>query len=179
MPQDGPHCTALTMHPTSGECSTDRDCSYGSDDNDINSERYNDSYERREPIEGELVLDCSTTSHICGDGQAFIRYTQYTNRDERDIYDFAGTVAGKAIGYRDVRLRLRLPGYGRNHEVVVRNVLHIEGAHNLLSQSRLMDRGLWIVPVNGFGMKILDNARAESTGRGLGSLVGVARQIGG
>jgi hypothetical protein len=54
-----------------------------------------------------------------------------------------------AIGYGDVRLRLRLPGYSRNHDVVVRNVSDIKGAHNSLSHSRLMDRWLQIVPVNG------------------------------
>jgi len=77
-------------------------------------------------------------------------------------------------------LRLRLPG-GRHHihEVVVRNVLHVKGANNSLSQSRLMDRELRIVPVNGYGIKIYDKAPAESTGQGRGNLVGVARQVGG
>jgi len=150
---------------------------------------------RESPSKESWYLDCATTSHICGDRQEFVRYTQYAKRDEREIHDFAGRVAGKAIGYGDVRLRLRLPGYRRNHEVVVRNVLHIEGAHNSLSQSRLMDRGLRIVPVNGYGIKIYDKSPAEdsargqgrgqgrgrgqSRGRGRGNLVGVARQIGG
>jgi len=58
------------------------------------------------------------------------------------------------------------------NEVVVRDVLHVAGGHNLLSQSKLMDRGLWIVPVNGYGIKIYDN-------QGQGSLVAVAPQIGG
>ena len=132
----------------------------------------------RSPEKEGWYLDCATTSHICGDRRKFERYTEYTKREEREIRDFAGRVAGKAIGYGDVRLRLRLPGYRRNHEVVVRNVLHIEGAHNSLSQSRLMDRGLQIVPVNGYGIKIYDKAPAESTGRGRGNLVGVARQTG-
>ena len=60
--------------------------------------------------------------------------------------------------------------------VVVRNVLHVEGAHNALSQSMLMDRGLRIVPVNGYGLRI----HAAGTGhRRLGELVGVAQQVGG
>jgi len=134
------------------------------------------------PSKKSWYLDCATTSHMCGDRQEFLRDTQYTKRDEREIHNFAGRVAGKAIGYGDVRLRLRPPGYRRNHEVVVRNVLHIEGAHNSLSQSRLMDRGLRIVPVNGYGIEIYDKAPRDSAwgqGRGRGSLVGVARQIGG
>jgi len=61
----------------------------------------------------------------------------------------------------------------------VRNVLHIEGAHNSLSQSRLMDRGLQIVTVNRYGIMIYDKVPAESTGQGRGNLVGVARQTGG
>jgi len=64
-------------------------------------------------------LDCATTSHICGDRQEFIRYTQYTKRVEREIHDFAGRVAGKAIGYGDMRLRLRQPGYRKNHAGIV------------------------------------------------------------
>jgi hypothetical protein len=79
-------------------------------------------------------------------------------------------------------LRLRLPGYRRNNKVVVRHVLHIEGAHNLLSQSRHMDRGLQIVPVNGYGIKIYDKAPrdcAQGQGHDRRSLLGVARPIGG
>jgi len=127
-------------------------------------------------------LDCASTSHICGDRRKFERYTEYTKREEREIRDVTGRIAGKAIGYGDVRLRLQLPGYSRNHEVVVRNVLHIKGAHNSLSQSQLMDRGLRIVPINGYGIKIYDKAprdSAQGQGRGRGSLVGVACQIGG
>ena len=134
---------------------------------------------RESPSKESWYLDCATTSHICGDQRKFERYTEYTKREEREIRDFAGSIAGKAIGYGDVRLRHRLPGYRTNHEVVVRNVLHIEGAHNSLSQSQLMDRGLQIVPVNGYGMKIYDKALAASTGRGRGNHVGVARHTGG
>jgi len=126
-------------------------------------------------------LDCATTTHICGDRQKFERYIEYTKREERQIRDFAGSVGGKAIRYGDVRLRLRLPG-GRHriHEVVVRNVLHVEGAHNSLSQSRLMDWGLRIVPINGYGIKIYNKAPRDSArghGYGPGSLVGMAYQI--
>jgi hypothetical protein len=133
-------------------------------------------------------LDCATTTHICGDQRKFERYTEYPKREEREIRDFVGRVAGKAIGHGHVRLRLRLPGGRHIHEVVVRNILHVEGAHNSLSQSRLMDRGLQIVPVNGYGIKIYDklptySARGQGQGRGRGrgqgNLVGVARQIGG
>jgi len=142
----------------------------------------------KSPSKESWYLDCATTTHICGDRRKFERYTEYTKREEREIRDFAGRVAGKAIGHGDVRLRLRLPG-GRRNEVVVRNVLHVEGAHNSLSQSRLMDRGLRIVPVNGYGIKIYDKSPAEDSargqgrgrgrGRGRGNLVGVARQFGG
>jgi len=130
------------------------------------------------PSKESWYLDCASTSHICGDRRKFARYTEFTKKDEREIRDFAGRVAGKAIGQGDVRLRFRLPG-GRDriNEVVVRDVLHVAGAHNSLSQSRLMDRGLRIAPVNGFGIKIYNNA---NTGRGgQGTLVAVAPQIGG
>jgi len=70
---------------------------------------------------------------MSGDRRNFERYTDYTTREEREIRDFAGRIAGKAIGYGDVQLRRPLPGYRRNHQVVARNVLHIEGAHYSLS----------------------------------------------
>jgi hypothetical protein len=47
-------------------------------------------------------LDCATTSHVCGDRRKFERYTECTKSDEREIHDFAGRVAGKAIGYGDL-----------------------------------------------------------------------------
>jgi hypothetical protein len=71
-----------------------------------------------------------------------------------------------------------MPGGCRN-EGVVRKVLNVEGTHNLLSQSRLMDRAVPIAPVNGYGIKLYDKVPAESTGEGRGILVGVVCQIGG
>jgi len=69
----------------------------------------------RSPEKESWYLDSATTSHVCEDWQEFIQYTQYAKRDERDIHDIAGRVAGKAIRYGDLRLRLWLPGYRRNH----------------------------------------------------------------
>jgi hypothetical protein len=131
------------------------------------------------PSKESWYLDCASTSHICGDRRKFVRYTGFAKKDEWEIRNFAGRVAGKAVGQGDVQLKFRLPG-NHEHEVVVRDVLHVAGAHNSLSQSRLMDRGLPIVPVNDFGIKIYDKAPAMGTGRGgQRSLVAVAPQIGG
>ena len=77
-------------------------------------------------------------------------------------------------------MRLQLPrGRHHIHDAVVRNVLHVKGVHNSLSQLRLMDRALRIVPVNDYGINIYDKVPAESTGLGRGNLVDMARQIGG
>jgi len=129
------------------------------------------------PSKESWYLDCASTSHIDGDRRKFAGYTGFTKKDEREIRDFVRMVAGQAIGHGDVRLSFRLPGYRRVNEVVVTDALTVEGAHNSLSQSRLMDRGLRIVPVNGFGIKIYYNA---NTGRGgQGTLVAVTPQVGG
>jgi len=122
------------------------------------------------PSKESWYLNCATTTHICGDRRKFEWYIEYTKREEREIHDIAGRVAGKAIRHGDVRLRLRLPAGCRN-EVGVRKVLHVKGPHNSLSQSRLMDRGLRIVPGNGYGIKIYDKSptdRAQGQGRGQG-----------
>jgi hypothetical protein len=114
---------------------------------------------------------------------SFLVDSEYDKSEEREIRDFAGRFAGKAIGHSDVRLRLQLPGNRQVHEVVVRNVLHVEGAHNALSQSRLMDRGLRIVSVNGYGAKIygdvVNAGHGGHHGSRYGSLLAVAPQIGG
>jgi hypothetical protein len=113
------------------------------------------------PSKESWYLDCTTTFHNCGDRRKFEWYTEYTKREEREIRDFAGRVASKAIGHGDVRLRFRLPGGCRNEEVV-RNVLNVGGVHHSVSQSRLMDRGLRIVPVNGYGIKIFEKSPTDS-----------------
>jgi hypothetical protein len=130
-----------------------------------------DTGRKMAPSKVSWNLDCASTSHICEDRRKSARYTGFTKKDEREIRDFAGRVAGKAVGQGDVRLKFHLPG-NREHEVVLRDVLHVDRAHNSLSQSRLMDRGLRIIPFNGYGIKIYDN-------RGQESLVAVAPQVGG
>jgi hypothetical protein len=126
-------------------------------------------------------MNYATTSHICGDRRKFVLYTGFTRNDKLKIRDIAGRVAGKAIGQGDVQLRIQLPG-GRDGitEVVLRDVHHVEGAHNSRSQSRFLDRGLQIVPVNCFRMKLYDNAPTMGTGPGgQECLVAVAPQVGG
>jgi len=123
-------------------------------DNTLTAAR--DSAEMTTPIENYLVtdtggkmapskescyLDSASSSHICGDRMMFVRYTGFTKTDQREIPDFAGRAAGKAIGHGAVGLSFRLPGYRRINEDIVRDVLHVAGAHNSLSQSRLIDRG--------------------------------------
>jgi hypothetical protein len=121
------------------------------------------------PSKESWYLDLAATSHIWGDWRKFEWYMEYTKRYVQEIRDFAGRVVGKAIGNGDVRLGLRLPG-GRHgiHDVVVRNVLHGEGANNSVLQSRLMDWALQIVPVYGSGIKIYEKLPAEDCARGHG-----------
>ena len=128
------------------------------------------------PSKESWYLDCASTSQVCGDRRKFARYMGFTKQDEWEIRDFARRVAGQAVGQGDVQLKFRLPG-NREHEVVVRDVLHVAGAHNSLSQSRLMDGGLQIVPVNSFGIKIYDAPEMGTGRRGEGSIVAVAPQV--
>jgi len=92
------------------------------------------------PSKGSWYLNCVFTSPVCADQRKLDHYMGFTKKDEQEINDSAGKVPGKAIRQGDVRSRFRLPGgHNRINEVVVRDVVHGEGAHNLFSQSRLMD----------------------------------------
>jgi hypothetical protein len=51
----------------------------------------------RSPEKEGWYLDCAKTSLICGDQRKFKRCTEYTKRDGREIRDFAGSIAAKAI----------------------------------------------------------------------------------
>jgi len=138
-----------------------------------------DRYPRKNsPIEGELVLGlCLNLSHLWRWKDVRSVYGIQQEGQGRDLR-FVRRVAGKAVGQGDVRLKFRLPR-NREHEVVVSDVLHVKGAHNSLSQSRLMNRGLWIVPVNGFGIKIYAKVPAMGTGSGgQWSLVAMAQHVG-
>jgi len=65
MPYGGAHCTVMSKHGTGGERRTDRDSGSGNDDDDnIDWEQLDDSYEQGEHIEGKLVLGlCHHLSH--------------------------------------------------------------------------------------------------------------------
>ena len=130
----------------------------------------------KSPEKDGWYLDCAIITHNCEYRRKFERYMEYTKSEEWKIWDFAGSVGVEAIRHGDVWMRLGLPG-GRRNEVVVRNILHVSGAHHTLFQLWLIDWGLQIVPVNGYRIKIHDKERVKSTGRG--NLVCVACQIGG
>jgi hypothetical protein len=131
----------------------------------------------KSPSNDSWYFHCVTATHICGDQQWFEQYIEHTNREEREICDCTTSKVGKATRHGDLRMRLRLPR-GKKLEVAVRNVLPIKAAHNSLSQQRLMDRGMQIVPVNGYEIKIYDKVPRDSA-RGWRNLIGVAHQVGG
>jgi len=138
-----------------------------------------DTGRKTAPSKESWYMEFGSTSRICGDRREIVGYTGFTKRVKRDIRDYAGRVAGTAIRQGDVVWSFRLPGYRRVNEVGMRDDLHVDGAHNSLSQSRLMDRGQQIVPLNGIGIEIYDTVRAMGTASsGQGSLVAVAPQVG-
>jgi hypothetical protein len=90
-----------------------------------------------------------------------------------------GSVHG--VNFRDPIALLADLRRGRQciHEVVVRNVVKVEEAHDLSSELRLIDERLRIIQVNGYGIKTCDKVPVEHNSRGQEHLVGVASQIGG
>jgi hypothetical protein len=54
------------------------------------------------PSKESWYLVCAATSHLCRKRRKFVRYTGFTKMDEREIRNFAGRVAGKAVGLGDV-----------------------------------------------------------------------------
>ena len=69
----------------------------------ISIENYWMTVTGRSPEMEGWYLECATTSHVCRDRRKFEWYTEYTKREEREAGDCAGRVAGKVIGYGDVR----------------------------------------------------------------------------
>jgi len=123
-------------------------------------------------------FDSASTPHIDANGRKFFPYTRSVKKDKREVYVFAWRAASNAIEQGDVRLRIQLPG-GHYHmtAAMVRDVLHVEGAHNLRSQSGLMDTGLQIISMNGFRIEIHNNS--HTGGGGQVTPVAAAPHVGG
>ena len=57
-----------------------------------------------EPVSSQTsdwFMDVGCTAHICTERKQFIQYTEF-GKLEREIGDFTGRVAGKAIRYSDI-----------------------------------------------------------------------------
>jgi len=104
---------------------------------------------RDDPSEEWQNVYCTIMSHSYREGQKFTWHMKYMMGEEFDISAFGGSVTGKAKEHGDVRWRLQLHG-GHRNEMVVRNVLRVDGAHNMLCQwirncpsQCLLNRDLW------------------------------------
>jgi len=97
-------------------------------------------------------VDSGASMHISGNKRQFLNYKPYAKGMARRLRGFKGAVV-TADGYGDVVLNFRIPG-GTVHKVLVREVIYVKGAFNLLSMSRLMDRGYRVKPINYYGINI-------------------------
>jgi len=122
----GKCCTLSSTYCTGGELSTDRDNGSGNDYEDvINWELLDDSYKQSETIKGELVIRLwHNFTHLQRWTKVHTVHRVYQQRRAGDVY-LCGRIVGWAIRYRDIWLRVQLPGSCRNHQDVMRNALHV------------------------------------------------------
>ncbi|KAI5855780.1 hypothetical protein BZA05DRAFT_217646 [Tricharina praecox] len=99
----------------------------------------------------DFYLDSACSTHVTSRRDVFVEYTEIPE-GKRPVKGSEGSVLF-ARGPGNIKLRMRLPN-NTSQDVTIRNVLYVPGSANLISQGMLMELGLRIVPVNGYGVKI-------------------------
>ena len=113
----------------------------------------------------DFYLDCACSAHVTSRRDVFVEFTAIPE-GTRPVKGFEGSVL-YARGQGNIKLKMRLPNSG-SRDVTIRNVLYVPGSVNIISQGMLMELGLRIVPVNGYGINIYNN---------INSLVACAPQV--
>ena len=113
-------------------------------------------------------VDSGAGTHISGNKRHFLDYKPYAKRSARRLRGFWGGIV-TADRYGGVVLKSRIPG-GTVHIVLTHGVIYVKGAYNLLSMSRLMDRGYRVKPINRYGINIYSGKQLLTVAPQIGSL---------
>jgi transposase InsO family protein len=105
----------------------------------------------------DVFLDCACSRHVMNTKTFFTKYLAL-REGVHEVRGFDGSIA-YAKGVGNVRLPMRIPTGGVRW-IELRNVLHVEESANLVSQGRLMRRGLHF-EVNGYGTNIYSPTTGE------------------
>jgi len=119
------------------------------------------------PKDWDFYLDCACSAHVTGRRDVFLNFTPIPEGTQ-PVKEFEGSVL-HPHGRGSIKLTMRLPNETCK-VVTIRNVLYVPGSVNLISQGILMELGLRIVAVNGYGINIYDKdnclvARAPQVAR--------------
>jgi len=96
-------------------------------------------------------IDCGCMTHISGRWSMFITYTEYPPNTKM-VNGYNGPTSF-ASGYASVRLICLLPD-GKTEMIIFREVVHLPGLLNLISQSQIMDKDVKVKLVNCYGLKL-------------------------
>jgi hypothetical protein len=97
----------------------------------------------------------------------FITYPEYPpNPGSRKAYN---GVTSFASGYGSLRLFCQLPD-GKTEMIILKEVVHLTGWLNLISQSQIMDKNIKVEPVNHYRLNLYNRH---------GKLIATAPQVNG
>jgi hypothetical protein len=102
----------------------------------------------------DFYLDGACSAHVCNRRDVFQTFLPLKD-GVRKVNGFEGSEkSAKGIG--TIRLPMRLPS-GKVSYAVIQNVLYIPESVNLISQDMIMDRGIRIELINGYGANLYSN----------------------
>jgi len=99
----------------------------------------------------DWFIDCGCTTHISSCRSMFMTYTEYPPNTKK-VKEYNG-VASFASGYGSVRLICQLPD-GKLETIILKEVVHLPGSFNLISQSQIMHKDIKVEPVNHYGLNL-------------------------
>jgi len=106
---------------------------------------------RSNALSSDWFIDCRCTTHISGRQSMFITHTKYPQNWQK-VNGYNG-VTSFASGYGSVRLICQLPD-GKTETIIFKNVGHLPGSFNLISQSQIMDKDVKVEPLNHYGLNL-------------------------
>ena len=104
----------------------------------------------------DWFIDCRCTTHISGCRSMFITYTEYPPNTKK-VKGYNG-VTSFVSAYGSVRLTCQLPD-GKTETIILKDLVHLPGLFNLISQAQIMYKDVKVEPVNHYGLNLYNRHR--------------------